>query len=684
MNSTSCLLANSLRRFGSLQQALALGLLAATPVSVAAQAGAPSEENTVELDEFVTTASSRSMLIEDAPASISVVSTEDLQIRPIQDITQALGLVEGVTLLRSGNQRKIQMRGLGADYTLIMIDGKRVNTAANMFRGNDYDASWVPIEAIQRVEVVRGPMSTLYGSDAIGGVVNIITKPVGSTWAGSLTGDYTFQEDSDAGDAYKGGFFVSGPIVNDTLGIKVWGGFSKRQEDDDDINPADPNTGARQPGFADREEKFVNGTVTYTPTDDTKIDAQYGFSRQNHDDFIMERQDYMLSAEQYFGFGDGRLRLYGDQVENLTGSTTGEENPNKAKNWAADARLVVPWERARQTFSLGGEYRNQHLRDETLLAGWPGAPDFGQNPTTEVDQYAFFIEDEIKLLEDLTLTIGNRFDDHENFGSHNSPRAYLIYQPIDRLSFRAGWAEAFRAPTLLQNSPNWGSVSCGSRTEGCFIIGSEDLKPEESTSYEFGARWDDTRWAASITLFHNELENMIDITSRTRDPALAPSYPNFVGFLADGRPIFAYQNIAKVESQGVEVSVQADVTEQVGLRFAYTFLETENKSTANPYPLIYQPKHSGSVTVDWRPTDKLSFFVTGNYIGNQYIFSSASAQIEQGDYTLFDFGTRYELAEWLTLRAGVLNFTDRTFERISSSEFNEEGRRYFVAGTYHF
>ncbi|KAF0093558.1 MAG: iron complex outermembrane recepter protein [Puniceicoccaceae bacterium 5H] len=669
---------SKLHRFGSLQQSLALGLLAATgTVSLLAQT-ADDSENAFELAPQVVTASSRSMLIEDAPASISVVSNEDLEMRPIQDITQALGLVEGVTVSRSGNQRKLQLRGLSSAYTLIMIDGKRVNSESAMFRGNDYDASWVPIEAIQRIEVVRGPMSSLYGSDAIGGVINVITKPVGSTWSGSLSADYVFQEERDAGDSYKAGFFVSGPIIDNTLGVKVWGGYDHREADDDTLNPSGLE------GMPEQDEKFVNGTMDWTPSEDTRISGQYGFSRQTHDDFTMERQDYMVTAEHFFDFGDGRLRFFGDKIENLDGSTTGETNPNEANNWTTDARMVLPWDAARQTFSFGGEFRHQELEDAALLAGWPGAPDYGVDPTTQVDQYAFFVEDEISLLEDLTLTVGDRFDDHENFGGHHSPRAYLIYKPIEKLSFRAGWAEAFRAPTLLQNSPNWGSVSCGSATEGCYIIGSEDLEPEESTSYEFGVRYDDVRWAASITYFHNELENMIDISSRTRDPDLAPSYPNFVGFLEDGRPIFSYQNIARVESEGVEVSVNGDITDTVGLRVSYTYLDSQNLSYEDAIPLIYQPEHSGSVTLDWRPTDVLSFYTTAEYIGEQYIQASTRGTATQSAYTLFDVGLRYKVSESFTCRTGILNIGDKRIERTESSEYNEDGRRYFVSATYHF
>jgi outer membrane receptor for ferrienterochelin and colicins len=657
-----------------------LALSSAMTLALAAMAasGAQAEDaGPTEVESVVVTASSIAQRIQDAPASVSVVSAENLQQRPIQDIVDALGRVEGVTLSRAGNQRTIQLRGLSSAYTLLMIDGKRVSSTNNMFRGNDYDAGWAPIEAIERVEVVRGPMSSLYGSDAIGGAVNIITKPVGKTWTGSVSADYTAQEHSQAGDSYKGGFYVSGPLVVDTLGLKVWGGYDRR----------DPDKGVNSSGLAGmplQQETFINGTLEWTPDEATDVTAQYGFSRSNHDHFIMKRQDFALTHKREWDFGESRLRFYGDRVENLTGNTTGEINPNTARNYALDARFTAPL--GDNSLTVGAEHRWQDLDDPKLLAGWPGSPTAGKDTEASVKQWALFAENEWRITDDLRLTVGDRYDHHENFGGHHSPRAYLVYHLTPNISLRGGWSRAFRAPTLLQNSPNWGSVSCGSATTGCFIVGSTELKPETAESFEGGVRFDFDRWSGGITAFQNELKDMISISNRTRDPVLAPNYPNFVGYLADGRPVFRYENIAKVRSKGVETSIAGDITETLSIRANYTYLKSEDRSSANPIPLIYQPKHSANLTLDWRAMENLSLYASANYIGRQYIAAYANPAFNeiQEAYTLVDIGGRYDVNERLTVRAGVLNLADKRIERTTSTEYNEDGRRFFLSLTHRF
>ncbi len=119
-----------------------------------------------QVEQVVVTAAATQQKLADAPASISVVTEEDLHVRPIRDLTDILDRVEGVTINRSGNQRTIQLRGLGSAYTLFLIDGKRVNSTSAMFRGNDFDAGWAPVEAISRVEVASSCCAACSASSA--------------------------------------------------------------------------------------------------------------------------------------------------------------------------------------------------------------------------------------------------------------------------------------------------------------------------------------------------------------------------------------------------------------------------------------------------------------------------------------------------------------------------------------
>jgi outer membrane receptor for ferrienterochelin and colicins len=665
-------------------------LLSATPTTAWAQQAQSAEENRVAATDealapaptdIVVTASGQGQRLIDVPASVSVITAEQLTVRPVRDLTDILDRSEGVTLNRAGNQRTIQIRGLPSNYTLFLIDGKRVNAGNAAFRGNNFDSNWVPVEAIARVEVVRGPLSSLYGTDAIGGVVNVITKPVGEAWHGSFAADSTVQQDHASGNYDKLGGYVSGPLLPGTLGIKLYGGHNLREADAPTRNAA----GAALAGFDRVEETFADGTLVWTPDRRNSVSLNYGYNRLLHGDTPLTRGSAALTYEGAFDWGNGQLRAYGNRIRNLAGNVSGRIQPNRAGDGQVDGRLTVPAAVLRQTFTIGGEYRDQALYDPAHLTGMPGVPGGSTRPSTRVSQWALFGEDEVRIVDRLRLTMGDRYDRHEHFGGRHSPRAYLVWHPVDRVTLKGGWARAFRAPTLLQNAPNWGSVSCGSATTGCYIIGSTALRPETSTSYEASARFDGTGMSAGITLFRNDLRNQISIVNRTRDPQLARAYPNFVGILPDGRPIFRYENLARVRTQGIESSLRADVTRRLEVTANYSYLDAVNRSSDPALPVAYTPEHSANLSANWQVGDALGWFTTANYVGRQYLNVSSNPRytVARDGYATVDTSVSYRFPR-LTLRAGLLNLFDVRQDRLTSIDYNEDGRRAFVSAAARF
>ena len=140
------------------------------------------------------------------------------------------GVDVGETSDKTG-QRTISIRGMGADYTLVLIDGKRQNNHGdiypNSFGGNQFNHI-PPLDMIERIEVIRGPASTLYGADALGGVVNIITRKVGDRWVGTATGESTIQFDERFGNVQSLNGFAQGPVVKDLVGLTVRGSIFHR------------------------------------------------------------------------------------------------------------------------------------------------------------------------------------------------------------------------------------------------------------------------------------------------------------------------------------------------------------------------------------------------------------------------------------------------------------------------
>jgi outer membrane receptor for ferrienterochelin and colicins len=272
---------------------LVLALVGAQPVMAGDEAAA-----TDAGDDIVVTAAGFEQKITDAPASISVVTVEDLQQRPYMTLIDAVRDLEGVDVGETSDktgQRTISIRGMGPEYTLILIDGKRQNNHGdiypNSFGGNQFNHI-PPLDAIQRVEVIRGPASTLYGADALGGVINIITKKVSDRWAGSATFGRSLQQDSSFGDDMTVDFNVGGPLIPGTLGLRVRGSLYERLASDPEYAPARDPDGTyhiRSLGFGgggktvNNTNKSIGGSLSWTPTANQSLVFDIDYSKQSYD-----------------------------------------------------------------------------------------------------------------------------------------------------------------------------------------------------------------------------------------------------------------------------------------------------------------------------------------------------------------------------------------------------------------
>lgn len=273
-------------------------LAAATQAAAAEAAYAALSEAADAGSEVVVTATGFEQKITDAPASISVVSAEELQQRPYLTLIDAVRDLEGVDVGETSDktgQRTISIRGMGSDYTLVLIDGKRQNNHGdiypNSFGGNQFNHI-PPLDTIERIEVIRGPASTLYGSDALGGVVNIITRKVADRWAGSATFGRSLQEDDGFGDDMTLDLALGGPLVRGLLGLQLRGSIYERKASTPDFAPAvDPAgvTHVRGLGFGaggktvDNTNRSAGGSLSFTPSANHSFVFDFDISKQKYD-----------------------------------------------------------------------------------------------------------------------------------------------------------------------------------------------------------------------------------------------------------------------------------------------------------------------------------------------------------------------------------------------------------------
>lgn len=279
---------------------LAVALLAVTSAPVLAQVAPNGAADATDFDTVVVTAAGFEQKITDAPASISVITREDLAQRPYMTLLDAVRDIEGVDVGETRDktgQGTISMRGMGSDYTLILVNGKRQNNHGdiypNNFGGNQFNHI-PPLDAIERIEVIRGPASTLYGADAMGGVINIITKRSLDSWHGSASVARTF-EASEFGDDTTFDFFVTGPLIAGKLDLSARGSWYDRKASNPTYETLTDPSGREHPrplGFGgggktvDNTNKAGGISLTWTPTDAQTVTLDYDTSRQEYDNAI--------------------------------------------------------------------------------------------------------------------------------------------------------------------------------------------------------------------------------------------------------------------------------------------------------------------------------------------------------------------------------------------------------------
>ncbi|MFU9076233.1 ligand-gated channel protein [Proteus sp. LHD240705] len=651
---------------------IALGVVAAIASSFVMTASA---ENVEKL--LVTTASGFKQTVEDAPASVSVVTREQLETKSYRDVTDALKDVPGVLVTGGGSSSDISIRGMDAKYTMILVDGKRV--ASRETRPNSdnsgIEQGWLPpLPAIERIEVVRGPMSSLYGSDAMGGVINIITRKAQKEWNVSLRADSTLTERQNSGNTEQGSFYAAGPLVDNLLSLKVQGQYSHRSEDK----------------FANGYNRQITasggGTLSWTPDDKNTIDFEFKKDSQHRDarweysasersrkskssDFSKyELTQYALTHDGVYDFGT--MNTYVQRDENNNPSRKMEYNDTTVRNqtvFMLDAH----------TLSVGAQYRFEELKDNNNRL------DNGN----KLDRYswALFAEDEWALTNDFALTGGLRMDKDENYGTHWTPRVYGVWHMADEWTLKGGVSTGYRSPDLRQATKTWGQATGGSGGNAV-IYGNPDLKPEKSVTEEIGIIWDNRdNLTASITIYNTDFKDKITERRICDDKGVLPTCTKEQGYGHQYDFISTRENVDKANMRGIEVTGNWTISPAWNLAANYTFTDSEQKSGAfSGKPLNKQPRHMANATLNWETTPEMETWARINFRGktSDYL-SRTSMATGTPSYAFVDIGTSYSLTKQLNVIGGVYNVFDR---RINYENFNTtlEGRRYNIGLNYNF
>ena len=694
-------------------------------------------EGTQQLDEIRVTAENQ---VKQSLGS-SLVTAKDLEKRPAtNDVSEVLRTMPGVNLTgnsstgQRGNKRQIDIRGMGPENTLILVDGKPVTSRnAERYgvrgeRNSRGDSNWVPVEAIEKIEVLRGPSAARYGSGAMGGVVNIITKPVTNDLHGSLS-YYTNQpEDSDEGATNRVGFNLSGALIKDVLQFRLYGNWNKTQADEVGING--------DPAIAGREgvrNKDINGRLVWNINKDHKLTLDSGFSRQGNiyngdtqnssgglynnanypatktlaankaETARLYRQNYALTYEGKFDHFDNKTYLTFDKTKNsrlpefLAGgpegsyASTSDFKDSVLKNTRFSSEFYIPFTfGVEHMLTVGFEGAHSSLDDASSMTQLLGGrrdrsgkviydlpetlPSGVQNIRgghSSQSEWAVFVEDNISATKSTVLTPSLRYDYNTYSGSNVSGGLNFLQGLSDHWKVKGGIARAYKAPNLYQTNPNYLLFTLGQgcptyvpNGKTCYFQGNGEIKPETSWNKEIGIEYDKDGLLASIAYFRNDYRNKI------------VSDGKFVGFSTLGNYVYKWGNANRAVIEGLEGNLTLPLIEdKLSWVNNFTYMhKTKNKDTGNPLSIV--PKYTLNSSLNYQITEAFDAMLTYTQYGKQTSRKNPENRMENGklanssdvgSYAVWGLSAGYNWKNTVSVRVGVNNLFDKRLYRSSSS-----------------
>lgn len=596
-------------------------LWATLPVLPAVAQGQPLQVAAMApLDEVVVTAGRIPVRLDEATTSVSVVTAEILERRQQIFVLDALAAMPGVSITQNGSfggQAGVRIRGAQSEQTTFLVDGVTVNDTTSP--GGGFNIAFLDSADIERVEVLRGPQGTLWGSDAIGGVVNIVSKTV---QPGIVT--RAFVEGGSFATRRGGGSVAAGfDRVDVRLGASAI--------DTDGISKAEKRDGNRE-SDPYRNVSFV-GRAGWNLAEGARLEAfgRYSNSRTAFDSFgsltgVTDGNESSTSVEGSFGIR-GLLDLLGGRLKNevllsqydisrrnFTRGAISFDVEGRRRAAKYQGTLTVT---DRITVAAGAE-REKSSTNAT-----------GPNRSTTIN--GLFALAQVTPVDRVVLNAGIRRDDHSRFGTHTTPRLGASFTPVEALTLRGSWGKGFKAPSIYQLYNFFAPATAAN----------PNLKPETATGWDAGTvlRLLDGSARLEATYFRLKTENLLQFSAGT------------------------YTNIAQARSRGVEFAAAWDVTETVSLTANYTHTDAVNALTGGR--LVRVPRHTGFLEIDWQATEALGFTLSERYEGERTdSVRPANPRGRIGGWARTDLAARYDIASWAQLYLRAENLFDKKYQEI--------------------
>ncbi|HWG72342.1 MAG TPA: TonB-dependent receptor [Steroidobacteraceae bacterium] len=563
-------------------------------------------------------------------SSISVVTADDIAARQVQSLPDLLALVPGLNVVQSGGpggQTSVFMRGTNSNHTKVLVDGIDVSDPSSPV--GTFDFGQFLTQDVEKVEILRGPQSGLYGSDAIGGVINVITKSGSGPAqfnAGAEGGSFgTFnQAGGVSGSADR--FHYAANVAHLHSGatpVTPLNLLAPGERRIDDYN--DNLTGSTKLGFDVTDHFDVGLVARYS-------DTHLRLTGENYNDFPMDfpdsaqsendtRQYYARATGHLWSFGGGLEQTVGLAYSNIKSFETSPENPESD---FFGQRVKIDWQgniglAADERLVLGAE----HERDEMTVP---------LSASTSID--SGYAELQSAFADSLFNTLSVRYDDNNRFGGKVTYRvapAYVFQETGTK--FKASVGTGFKAPTLSQMFQNFPAF---------FFFANPNLKPESSLGYDVGFEQPLQNGAVRFgaTYFRNNIRNLI----------------------ADNADFSSLVNVGRAVTDGLESFVSYRPMQDLAVSLDYTFTEATDEVLHQE--LLRRPKHKVSLNTEWHATKRLSLNATvlsvSSWIDGNRDFSVQ--RLSAPAYTTADLAASYDLTPHLSVYGRVNNVFDRHYE----------------------
>lgn len=573
----------------------------------------------VEAEDTIFVTAKAPIAAEEFSGSVSVVTSEQIKLSGATTVAEALGKLPGVFVgAGAGNaQNEIRIRGMAGEYGLILIDGKRVpNAERNISSSPANRSNWVSIENIERIEVIRGAASSLYGADALSGVINIITKKAGDEWRNSITvsgGDVMGD-----GGAYSGINLATLGKINDTFDFSL----NLDQQTEDEILNSD--------GTSQRSERDLTNTqmklgINLDEEERLELGVIYGEEEAKAVGDNLEQEKTLLSLDYTNTFNDFNTAVSASAGrDNVDDDGTDWVIEDKNLGFDLDGSISES-----QYINVGISYREESAERDNL------------NFSDTFKSSSLYGQDIIKLNQDNSLTLGFSFEDHNKYGSAFSPKLYWGNTLSDEWGIKLGYSEGRIAPAVREGSSDYVINAGPTRT----YRGNDDLKPEDSKTTEFSVSYGGDEIFASITVFNSDVENLITTQDVNSSAAISDN---------------VYSNVNKAEIRGLEGEISWDLNAISQLSFNYTYTDAVNKDGGDNdgKQISDRPKHVANVTYNQEVGSlDANVYVALQGVSSQYTDSANTNEI--AGYGTLDLGLVKQVTDNFELSANIININDR-------------------------